>query len=606
MRFNYVSFKNFLSYGDELNTVTLNDSGITLVNGENKKDGGSNGSGKSTAVIDSIVYALFGQTTKKLKADQIVNNKIKRDCYVELSFSVNSDEYLIQRYRNHSEMSNALIFLKSGVDISGEGIRDTQSNIEQAIKMSFKSFVLSIVLSQEKISNFAESDPLERRKIIENLLMYDFISKYHKATKEILRVINPEINSLADKIKEREETINTLSSNLMSYIDKWEGELIKKSNRIEEIKEDLQEWSNLNVDDELERRKKIKDHQGVMDANLQSAETIESLESEISNRIRANKSKLKKIHEEVHEFNDNPDECPVCGSKIKEGALKEYLQSKVDDADELKQLISTDEIKLNDARETIKEHYKKVEEYSKKRKELEATINEDLSDGELSHITEKISSAEQEVKILESQMDVDIENDPYILETQEKIGELKQKRKRLSRKLRNLEEEKEYYQWWKDALSSAPNSIKTFCVNHVLQSLNKYISYYLEFFKFDVTYQLDNELNDIIIKDDQEVTFAQLSAGEKRSTELSLIFALHEIVRLKMPDEINIIVLDELLSTNLDDVRISSGVDILSELAARDLSVFVIDHKNYLKDNLECKTLNVVKDKDGMSRLETT
>ena len=72
-----------------------------------------------------------------------------------------------------------------------------------------------------------------------------------------------------------------------------------------------------------------------------------------------------------------------------------------------------------------------------------------------------------------------------------------------------------------------------------------------------------------------------------------------------MPDEINIIVLDELLSTNLDDVRITSGVDILSELASRELSVFVIDHKNYLKDNLECKTLNIIKDKDGTSRLET-
>ncbi len=605
MRFNYVSFRNFLSYGDELSTVNLNEGGITLVNGENKRDGGSNGSGKSSAVIDSVVYALFGQITKKLKADQIVNNRSKKDCYVELSFNINTDEYLIRRYRLHSEMSNSLILEKNGKDISGEGIRDTQRNIEQVIKMSFKSFVLSIVLSQEKISNFAESDPLERKKIVENLLMYDFLSRYHKASKEILRIINPKIRELIDKIKEREETINTLSTNLMSYIDKWESQFTSKTDRINELKVALGEWSNLNVEEELSKKRKIEQLKELVDTKSKAIKDTESIESDLKKKIKSYNSKLYKIHKEVHELNVNPEECPVCGSKIKEGTLKKYLQGKIDGANELRELINFDEIKAKEIRDSIKKDTIKLNGYIEKKNELVSSVNEELSIDDLNHISDKISEAEQEIRILENQLDIDIEKDPYIIDTQNKVNELRQKKKRLARKLKRLEEEKEYYEWWKLALSNSPNSIKTFCVNHVLQSLNKYISYYLEFFKFDVTYQLDNELNDVIEKDSQKASFAQLSAGEKRSIELSLIFALHEIVRLKMPDDINIIVLDELLSTNLDDVRITSGVDILSELANRDLSVFVIDHKNYLKDNLECKNLNIIKDKEGISRLET-
>lgn len=606
MKFNYVSFKNFLSYGDELNTVVLDEGGVNLVNGENRRDGGSNGSGKSAAIVDSIVYALFGQTTKKLKADQIVNNKMKRDCYVELSFSVNNSNYLIRRYRLHSEMSNTLVFEKDGLDISGEGIRETQTNIENAIKMSFKSFVLSIILSQEKISNFAESDPLERRKIIENLLMYDFISKYHKATKEILRVLNPEIQKLSDRIKEKDETVDTLSTNLMQYIDKWEVELNKKRTRIAHLQKQLDKWQKLDVLTEKKRRSELKDLRSEVNTTEDKVQDLIKEIRQLKRNIDELEVKHTEKHQEIHELNTNPEECPVCGSKVKTGVLDEYLQSKKNELMGLEKQIKIAENELSKAKSKKEDLAETMDIKEKQAERLEEEINGDVSDDALQHITERTSEAQSEIKVLESQLDVKIEEDTYILETQAKVDEIKDKRKRLRRKLKRLEEEKNYYEWWKSALSSSPNSIKTFCVNHVLQSLNKYIAYYIEFFKFDVSYELDNELNDIIVKDDQETTFAQLSAGEKRVIELSLVFALHEIIRLKMPDEINIIVLDELLSTNLDEVRITAGVDILSELSARNLSVFVIDHKNYLKDNLECKTINIVKTKDGTSHIETT
>jgi DNA repair exonuclease SbcCD ATPase subunit len=99
MIFKYIKFKNFLSYGENIETIDLTKPGIKLVLGKNMQDDGSNGSGKSSAVVDSIVYALYGKTTKKLLTDDVVNNINKKDCFLELGFQIGKDDYRIERYR---------------------------------------------------------------------------------------------------------------------------------------------------------------------------------------------------------------------------------------------------------------------------------------------------------------------------------------------------------------------------------------------------------------------------------------------------------------------------------------------------------------------------
>ena len=184
------------------------------------------------------------------------------------------------------------------------------------------------------------------------------------------------------------------------------------------------------------------------------------------------------------------------------------------------------------------------------------------------------------------------------------IEGIKKEAKDIRLKMKRLEHDAHLFEWWKEALSNSPSSMKTFSVNQILISLNKYINYYLNFFGFNITYSLSAELNDTITKDGEEIPFGALSGGEKRSVEISLVFALYEIVRIRLPDNINIIVLDELLSRYLDEVRITDALGILNELEERQLSIFVIDHKNLIKESLNCKTINITKGKNGFSTLE--
>jgi DNA repair exonuclease SbcCD ATPase subunit len=593
-----------MSYGDELQVLDLSNRGIKLVVGENEKDGGSNGSGKSTAVVDAICYGLFGKTTKRSKADDVVNYSSGKNCYVEVNFKIGKKEYSVRRYRKDENFNNSLFFELNGEDFSGESKTSTQEKIESVIEISYKSFVSGIVLSQEKVANFADSDPLERRKIIENLLMYDFITKYHRATKEILRVISPEINNINSKIKDKKETVKTLKDNLLNYIDKKEREEENRENKIVELKKEKEKLEKLDLDRELSLRKRIKELTPEVENLRKSINEIEVNINEYNKEINRSNKKLNDKISEIDKAKENPDICPVCSNLIDEENFKKYINTKEKERDELSKIIEADKEKNKELESELE---RLDETFNEKKQELKDTkkgCSSELSDEDIEHSSDRITEINSEVKYLENN-NIDLESDEWVISMSGSIDEHKNKLKKLKKKINKLEEEKEYYEWWKTALGNDSSSIKSFAINQILTSFNKYINYYLGFFGYDISYYLNDQLEETIMKDEYETNFNSFSGGEKRVLEISLVFALYEIIRLKLPDSVNILVLDELLSTSLDEVRINGTIEILNELEERSLSIFIIDHKSALKDSLECKTITVYKDKDGLSRLET-
>lgn len=593
-----------MSYGDELQILDLSSKGIRLVTGTNSKDGGSNGSGKSTAVVDAICYGLFGKTTKRLKADEIVNHLTNKNCYVEVNFKVGQNYYSVKRYRKDEEYSNALLFEVNGEDASGEGKTDTQVKIESVIGISYKSFISGIVLSQEKVANFADADPLERRKIIENLLMYDFISKYHKASKEILRVITPEINTLSRSIKDKKETVKTLTENLLDYIGRQEDKEENRQSKINELKSEKEKLEKIDTVKETNIRVEIRKLDSEVSDIEDSIDTINQKIVSEKKLINNTRPKIVSREAEVNDIKENPDVCPVCSNIIEKEKLESYVASKSSEIEEFKNELKTHQEKYDALVQQLEDTEKEFNSKEQRLQELKASISKDLNDEDIEHSIERINAINSEIKYLEND-ELDLENDEWIKNTSKNIEEHKKKLKKLKKKVNHLEEEKEYYEWWKTALGNSPSSIKSFAINQVLTSFNKYINYYLGFFGYDLNYSLDEQLEESIIKDDYETSFGSFSGGEKRALEISLVFALYEIIRLKLPDSVNILVLDELLSTSLDDIRINSTMEILKELEERGLSIFVIDHKSTLKDNLDCSTILVHKDEDGISRLET-
>ena len=87
INFNRVTIRNFLSVGSDPVQVDFTP-GLHIITGINKdKLDRRNGVGKST-IADSIHFAIFGNTIRELKKENIVNNIVSGTCQVTLQFTV--------------------------------------------------------------------------------------------------------------------------------------------------------------------------------------------------------------------------------------------------------------------------------------------------------------------------------------------------------------------------------------------------------------------------------------------------------------------------------------------------------------------------------------
>ena len=78
--FKRISYKNFLSTGNQPIEIDLSISQTTLVVG-------TNGSGKST-LLDALCFVLFNRPFRIIKKEQMVNTINNGDCLVEVEFDV--------------------------------------------------------------------------------------------------------------------------------------------------------------------------------------------------------------------------------------------------------------------------------------------------------------------------------------------------------------------------------------------------------------------------------------------------------------------------------------------------------------------------------------
>src|SRR6056300_1841978 len=129
--FKRISYKNFLSTGNQPIEIDLSISQTTLVVG-------SNGSGKST-LLDALCFALFNKPFRIIKKEQMVNTINNGDSLVEVEFEVGTKQYLIRRgiKPNLFEIyQNGKLLNKDASSI------DYQKYLEQnIIKLKYRSYI---------------------------------------------------------------------------------------------------------------------------------------------------------------------------------------------------------------------------------------------------------------------------------------------------------------------------------------------------------------------------------------------------------------------------------------------------------------------------------
>ena len=640
--FNKITIKNFFSYGNQEQSIQLDEHGIFLIVGEN-------GSGKS-CIVDAIVFALFGQITKKTKMANIVNERIGKDCEVKLFFQSGGKEHIIVRYKKHRKFGDQMFFYIDNDDVSKSNKSDTQKHIESIIRFNYKSFVNSIMMSQETIGSFIECEPAKKKQILENILQINDLVKYYS----IVQNTRKDINTTISILEQNEISINNTLDNIKESIENYQNScnLKKKENekRIKELESKLKNFTSIDEEKEqaeLEQRKKErdelkrtkdtilllekeisrceKDKDYEDNIILQYKETITNLLKLYENSVKnfeKNQGNFLKIKKLIDEAKKNPNICPVCHNEINISDHKKWLKEKNNEMSQIKKDILNGREKQSEYKDKIEKFKEKIQSVKnninkiknvikKKNKELlslrdrvalSSNLNSediDIREKELLNINFIKTAIKERIDTLKEGKIIDMD---FIKSMEDQLKEATKKKE--DNDLKMVEKKNEYLimKFWENSFSSKKNTLKSWCINNILGFLNSQIRYYINrFFTGNIELTLDSELNERIYIDGRERDFGQFSGGQKRRLNLSILFSLNSLIQANV-GHLKILFLDEILSNFLDDDGISSVLQILEDRI--DETIFIIEHRENFKNYPNFKPIKVFKNKNDFSIIE--
>lgn len=218
LQFNYVKVANFFSYKEA--TLTLNDKGLTSVSGYNKANKKSNGSGKSVLIAEAIVYALYGETIRKIAVGKIPNRFTKGQCSVELNFTLNNHTYTIIRSRRPDSLK---LFIDGADDDLAQGdSRDTNKKIIDIIGMGFEEFINSILFGQNIQKYFFLLTDAKQKDMLDNIIAIGIFDSW----KEQAKIYKDKFEKL---LVEKTAKVNSLLSSITTSQNRISEYNIKES-----------------------------------------------------------------------------------------------------------------------------------------------------------------------------------------------------------------------------------------------------------------------------------------------------------------------------------------------------------------------------------------
>ena len=545
IEFKTIKWKNLLSTGNNFTEVNLNGHERTLIVGEN-------GSGKST-ILDALCFSLFSKPFRKINKSQLVNTVNCGDCKVELEFRIGRIEWKVVR----GIKPNVFEIYKNGTLLDqSSATNDQQKWLEQnVLKMNYKSFTQIVVLGSSTFVPFMQLSAPGRRDVIEDILDIRIFSTMNLILKERIKVNKEEVfdvenamSLLKDKVTVQKTLIEDLRKQSQSNVSHWNENIESLKEQIakaeEEIELDMREVDSLTFElsegeDPTERIQNLRDF-----------------------KVKFN-SKIKDLTKEIKFFKGNAS-CPTCHQDIK--------------FDLRDNMVSTDEekvSKLNEALDKIAKEHKLLDKDLTERNEISTLIKESqikikqsLSD--INWKTKKIKEIEKEIESIKTDDgSVDKEKDKLL-----KIIEQGREKEKLKKEVINKREDlKMVSEFLKDG------GVKSSIIRKYLPVMNDLINKYLQKLEFYVNFNLDDMFNETIkSRFRDEFSYASFSEGEKMRIDLALLFTWREIAKLKNSVNTNILILDEIFDSSLDNNGTQDFMKILYNITDGN-NVFVISHK---------------------------
>lgn len=543
--FNTIRWKNFLSTGNQFTEIKLDRSPNTLIVGEN-------GGGKST-MLDALCFGLFGKPFRNINKPQLVNSINKKQLLVEVEFQSGRKTYKIVRGIKPNLFE---IYVDGDLINQDAAARDYQKYLEESIlKLNYKSFTQIVILGSASFTPFMQLPSGTRREIIEDLLDIQIFTTMNVVLRDKLNALKDQIQDadgklevLKQKASIQKEYVDTLETNREKRVDEILG-------RIEAGERQIESLTNLTKDLEVEKVS-VEETQKSLGDLADKQKKLDSFKTKFSTQLRD-------LQKEVA-FYKETDECPTCRQGIAHDHKETIVSSRQEKMQELSSGMEKLQEEFTKLEELIAENETLSEQISKLNKEIITHNNEMIVQQRL------IQTLNLELNDITSKTgDIDTEKNKLKTYAKEVLSQNEEKAK--------LNEEKHYM----DAVSTLlkDTGIKTKIIRQYLPVINKLVNKYLQSMDFFVQFNLDEKFDETIkSRHRDDFSYASFSEGEKQRIDLALLFTWRTIAKMKNSVATNLLILDEVFDSSLDNNGTDYVMSLLDTLG-EETNVFVISHK---------------------------
>ena len=556
--FNTLSWRNFLSTGNAENKLVLNKSQSTLVIGRN-------GEGKST-MLDALTFALFGKPFRNINKPQLVNSINGKNCVVEITFSIGTNEYKVIRGIKPNIFE---IWLNDSKVNQDAAAKDYQNMLEQQIlRLNYKTFTQVVILGSASFVPFMQLPAWQRREVIEDILDIGIFSTMNQILKERINENKDQLIAIDNQI--------TISKNNVEVQKKLIGTLVSsKKEQVDQIRKQIAD-NEAEIEANTKRWEELNDQ---MTQIMIDADNAKELEQLISAAVKA-KSKFSHVKEQTEQnlsfFNDN-EICPSCSQGIPHEHKTQIITRLNEDVTEINSNLSI----VEEAYDKLIERQKKLDQVNKELLALNVQCNAAHS----SSVMLSKQNTKLEADILSMKEDT-----ANIDEEKRKLKQIADDALLLIDKKNQLFQEKQIHEV--SSILLKDTGIKTAIIKEYLPVMNKLINGYLSAMDFYVHFELDEAFNEVIkSRFRDEFTYASFSEGEKMRIDLAILFTWRQIAKMKNSVNTNLLILDEIFDSSLDNAGTDYFLSVMNALGEKS-NIFVISHKG---DQLFDKFHSVIK-----------
>tara|TARA_B100000029_G_scaffold383343_1_gene378764 strand:+ start:1966 stop:3687 length:1722 start_codon:yes stop_codon:yes gene_type:complete len=559
--FEKIRWKNFLATGDHFTEIELDSDRSTLIIG-------TNGAGKST-ILDAITFVLFNKPFRKVTKGQLVNTINEKGTVVEIEFTTHGRKYLVRRQMKPAKFE---IFENNELVDQDAANRDYQKHLEQTIlKLNFKSFTQVVILGSSTFVPFMQLNASVRREVVEDLLDIQIFGVMNTLLKDRIKEAQDKGRDCDHLLAVAEERIETQQSHINKLTAINEERVKEKEDTIENNKDLIKKYNK----DAKAVEFKIKKQEPEINNYKNVKKDLEKLKG-LRIKIESRQASLIK---ELKFFTSN-EVCPTCTQPIN----IEFKEQKCNSLDTESNKYAEGLVKLESQIDTTLKDVDKLEELNGYIFTLKNNLN---------NLERDVLKIEKDNLKLEKQIKSLTEEQPNMKDEYQTLTSLKEQFKKVEEDCSGINKVLDEYTAVSYMLKDS--GIKSKVINKYIPIFNTLINKYLQSMDFFVNFTLDEEFNEVIrSRFRDQFSYASFSEGEKQKIDLALLFTWREVARMKNSAATNLLILDEVFDSSLDDSSTQELLKILRDLGST-TNVFVISHKGEILQDKFMRTLKFEK-----------